>query len=117
MRTPKEQVAGLNKLAQYLTKKWEVNVGIVCPTDGDVPYLYAAAVPTPSQITYAANGYDVWVQGPERYDLQSTDLTLEQAAEVVKAEYFLAKAARTKANYPHLALDEIMKTLEAGYQR
>jgi hypothetical protein len=116
MRTPKEQLAGLDKLAQYLTKKWEVNVGII-PAGADVAYLFAAAVPTPSQITYAANGYDVWVQGPERYDLQSTDLTLEQAAEAVKTEYFLAKAARTKMQHPHLALDEIMKTLEAGYQR
>jgi hypothetical protein len=113
LRTPGEQVWGLKLLADLVGKS-ECNCWIR-NDPGDVAYLAAADTPGASQIVYATGGYDVWTTGA--HNLQATNLSIEDAAKVVVAEYHLAKAARIKARHPDLSADEIMKTLAKGYQK
>src|SRR5262245_487965 len=117
MRTNSEQLKGLDELATFIMQKAEVNV-MIQPSGADVAYLMATDTPHASQIVYATDGYDVWkwVSISNGYHLQASDLTIEQAAEIVIAEYFLAKAARIKEHSLHLSIDEIMTTLRRGYQ-
>lgn len=112
MRTAREQIDGLLELAKLIGKS-ECNCRIAFG-QGDVPFLSAAHTPKPSQVVYASEGYDVWTHdGPA---LKAADLSIEDAAKVVVAEYHLAKAARIKARDPSLDIDTIMKTLAEGYQ-
>lgn len=115
MRSPKEQIYGLMKLAELVGKS-ECNTFIQRPL-GDVAFLIAADTPDASQIVYASGGYDVWVWKGENMTIQSTDLSIEDAAKVVVAEYHLAKAARIKTMRPDLDIKDIMNTLTEGYQK
>lgn len=111
MRTKQQQLANLQKLATEIGK-FECNVVIVS-RPGDVAFLQAVDTPGATEIVYAADGYDAWLDG----HLQKTDLSLKQAAEIVVNEYFLAKTARILTRDPTQNADEIMKRLFAGYQR
>jgi hypothetical protein len=115
MRTAKEQFDGLHKLA-LLVGKSECNC-FINPAGSDVAFLYAADTPNASQVAYASGGYDIWVRGVNGADLQATDLSIEDAAKVVVAEYHLAKAARIKARHPEMDTNTILKKLADGYQK
>lgn len=128
MASNDEQMDGLSRLAKMIAKK-EVNVAVLPSvykdTMGrrvqDVCYLIALHTPSPSQIVYNGEDYDVWtveptIDGP-RLHMQKPGLTMKQAAEVVIAEYFLAKAARIKAASPDIEIDAIMHALWNGYQK
>jgi hypothetical protein len=61
---------------------------------GDVPYLVALGPPNPTEIVYAAGGYDAWrYDAAGRMHLDSADLSAEQAAEIVTREYQTWKVA------------------------
>lgn len=114
MRTAKEQIDGLLKLARLVGKS-ECNC-LLHHERGDVAFLYAAHTPNPSQVVYASGGYDVWTNNGGGLHLQASDLSIKDAAKVVVAEYHLAKAARIKARDPSMDTDTIMKKLAEGYQ-
>ena len=115
MRSAEEQLAGLMRLAEEIGKH-ECNVAIY-PAGGDVAHLIAVDTPGASEVVYVVGGYDVWTYEGGRQRLQASDLSCEQAAEIVVSEYFLAKAARVKQLYPHLDAEQIMAHLREGYQR
>lgn len=102
------------RLGKVIGRK-ECNFGI-WQNPGDVTYLMAADTPNASQVVYAADGYDVWTHVNGKLDLQATNLSAENAAKVVVAEYFLAKAARVLQRDPKQNASEIMGILERGYQ-
>jgi hypothetical protein len=114
MRSKQEQLAGLMELADLIGRS-ECNA-CICQDPGDATYLMAVDTPGASQIVYASGGYEVWTCGPDRLHLQSPDLSLEDAAKVVVAEYHLAKAARIRVRNPNMSIDTIMKKLAKGYQ-
>lgn len=55
---------------------------------GDVPYLVAAGRTGPhTQIVYASGGYDAWSVDDDNLNLAATNISLEQAVEIVVREY------------------------------
>src|SRR5262245_64278883 len=77
IKSPEEQLAGLQIVAEKLQ-------ALVCncairPAGSDVAYLVACDVHDPSEIVFAAEGYDVWRwRGRYKYPAQ-TNLTADQA--------------------------------------
>jgi hypothetical protein len=113
MLTVNEQFEGLRQLAELVGKS-ECNC-LIRPAGSDVAFLYAAHTENASQVVCASGGgrYDIWT----RDGLQRSDLSIDDAAKVVVAEYHLAKAARIKARYPSMDIGIILKTLSDGYQK
>lgn len=109
-----KQLRGLMALAKMIGRS-EVNCLISPATNSDVAFLQATDTPGASQIVYVSGDYDVWADGGTR--MRAHDLSINDAAEVVVTEYFLAKATRIKAHSPHMEIADIMNRLRSGYQR
>ena len=117
-----KMLEGLEKLACQLRGK-EINFAIYSARfrtkDGrmasDVPFLAAANTLGSSQIVYDGHGhYDVWSSDGRK--MVSSNMSCEQATELVLNEYYTAKAVRVMQREPHHKFDVLMDTRIKGYQ-
>ena len=101
------------KLVADLAGRHEVNVMLVPPADGAVGYLQAMDTPKASRVICASGGgYDIW-RGNK---LVRANQAAVATANLVIAEYTVAKAKRVRRLYPHLTMRQILDVLLKGYQ-
>ena len=110
------QLEGLQNLATILNQS-EVNYLLV-PPGSDMGYIEMVDTPRAPHAIYDpdSKSYDIWKWGNKWPVMKHPCLTVEDAAEVLTAEYFMAKAKRVRKHHPDLKLPEILKKLRRGYQ-
>src|SRR4029077_5787703 len=105
------------RLAAIL-KRSEVNFVLV-PPGSDMAYIEMVDTPRGPHAIFDPHykTYDIWKWGRKRPGMKHSYLSVEDAAEILTTEYFLAKAKRIRKLHPDKSIAEILKTLRRGYQQ
>ena len=112
-----DQLEGLRKLADVLHQH-EINFVLV-PMTADMAYIEMCDTPRGPHAIFDPHSktYDIWKWGRKRPGMKYSDLSAEDAAEILITEYFMAKAKRVRKNFPDMSMTKIMETLRHGYQK